>query len=378
MIALKIHRKKYLRNAVREWEVHLAISSSASPSGHLLPVIESFLFEDHACLAFPRHGRALDHWVDRKKTGHRQARGATRQLLEALKTLHGLGFTHTDLKAGNILYDPATKAACLADLGNARRAPRQGSLLGSREYVPPEVLLGAPLGTAMDLWSLGCCVMEMLTGRVFFNPRKSAARKYREFAGNGDSPLRPAIAEDLLLEEAEQFAPGTIIAGKYRLIHELGRGRFSTVWATETVRDKLLESKSAPLGCPGTGDGARDPSEPSLEREWRKRKGADDLPDLVLNYEHVLLMCRHCGSFPPEMVRSGLYRSSYFEADGGPRFRPEIEPCPIGEYLRGEALPCGESLEAAADFLDRLLQFDPARRPSAAEALNHPWLRDSR
>ncbi len=370
MIALKIHRKKYLRTALQEVEVHEAISRADTSSRHLLPLVESFVFEGHACLAFARHGRALDHWVDRKKFSYREARETARQLLEALHTLHASGFTHTDIKLDNILYDPKTHSACLADLGNARRETRHGSLLGSREYVAPEVLLGAPLDSSLDLWSLGCCVMETLTGRVLFDPGKAAAKKYKEFDRNGDSPERPAVLEDLKLEKKEQYSRGAVIAKKYRLRKELGCGRFSTVWAAEQISDELPDS----IPRPSTHDVGEEPPEPSGQRAWRKKKGADDLPDLVLNYEHALLMSRLCGPFPPELLEAALYRANYFEADGSLRFRPEIKPRPIRDHLRRRAGLRGKALDQASDFLSQLLQLNPLKRPSAAAALGHPWL----
>ena len=58
---------------------------------------------------------------------------------------------------------------CLADLGNAIR-PSEASLyqetyeIQTLGYRAPEVLLGSPFGTPIDMWSLGVCLVELFKG----------------------------------------------------------------------------------------------------------------------------------------------------------------------------------------------------------------------
>jgi serine/threonine protein kinase len=110
---------------------------------------------------------------------------------------------------------------------------------------------------------------------------------------------------------------------------------------------------------------------------WSEEKGADDLLDLVLNYELALQMARITGPFPERLLREARYRRSYFEDDGELRFRPVIRRDSIRGRLRRLAGMDGEPLDLAAGFLARLLDPDPALRMSAAEALEHPWLAPS-
>ena len=60
----------------------------------------------------------------------------------------------------------------LGDFGNAAWVDkRYGDDIQTREYRCPEVILGSPWGTAVDIWSLGCMVFELLTGDFLFNPK---------------------------------------------------------------------------------------------------------------------------------------------------------------------------------------------------------------
>lgn len=90
----------------------------------------------------------------------------TGQLLEGLRFLHSTGVLHRDLKPSNVLL---MKDGCLkiADFGLARKLnERMTSLVVTLWYRPIEVLLGSEAYTeAIDMWSLGCIVGEMLKGR---------------------------------------------------------------------------------------------------------------------------------------------------------------------------------------------------------------------
>ncbi len=342
-------------------------------------LFETFECGGHVCLAFERHGRSLEVQVDRGPLPVKRVREAAVSLLEAVRGLHAAGFVHTDIKAGNLLYDPKSGEVRLADLGSARRTLRQGALLGSREYTAPEVLVGAPLTPAVDIWSLGCCLCEMLTGRVLFDPRAVAERKYVEFDRRQGLLPGPEARTDEEEERAEQYESGAVVGGRYRVREVLGQGRFATVWTAEPVHENGSEgARRAPLAKIPLR--RHDPREESTDagrdkgEAWRRAKGADDLLDLALNYELAVLMARLCGPFPESLLRGACYRDSYFERDGELRFRPAIRRDPLRSRLRRQTILRGESLESATDFLSRLLELDPSRRAGIAEALAHPWL----
>jgi eukaryotic-like serine/threonine-protein kinase len=99
-----------------------------------------------------------------------------RQTAEALAALHRAGFLHGDVKPDNLrLVDPGH--ATLIDLGFAHRPGenaaflRAGYVLGTANYLPPELCDGEPTEDyACDLFSLGVTLFEMLTGRLPYPP----------------------------------------------------------------------------------------------------------------------------------------------------------------------------------------------------------------
>jgi len=100
----------------------------------------------------------------------------TYQIFKAIKYMHSGQLLHRDLKPSNILLNSECLAK-LADFGLARSVSSQeeGSnpvltdYVATRWYRAPEILLGSTkYSKAVDMWSLGCIVGEMLAGRPIF------------------------------------------------------------------------------------------------------------------------------------------------------------------------------------------------------------------
>lgn len=96
----------------------------------------------------------------------------TRQTLSGLAYLHHEGILHRDLKADNILLD--TDGTCkISDFGISKKTNNvygndaTNSMQGSVFWMAPEVVRSQGLGYSakVDIWSLGCVVLEMLAGR---------------------------------------------------------------------------------------------------------------------------------------------------------------------------------------------------------------------
>ncbi|KAI9840007.1 MAG: hypothetical protein M1819_000199 [Sarea resinae] len=102
------------------------------------------------------------------------------QMLEGLAYLHESGIVHRDIKPENILLDhngvikyvDFGAAKIIARQGKTLAAdhgpqPKQKSMTGTPMYMSPEVIKGHTEGRqgAVDIWSLGCVILEMVTGR---------------------------------------------------------------------------------------------------------------------------------------------------------------------------------------------------------------------
>ena len=90
----------------------------------------------------------------------------------ALDALHEVGVVHRDLKAANILFRP-DGTAVLTDFGLSRGRDytvltRQGQVIGTVEYIAPELVRGEQATPASDIYALGCVAFEAVQGQAPF------------------------------------------------------------------------------------------------------------------------------------------------------------------------------------------------------------------
>jgi len=101
-----------------------------------------------------------------------------RQIAEALAAAHERGIIHRDLKPGNVKIGPDGNVKIL-DFGIAKEVKsysesneilvtEHGRPVGTPAYMSPEQARGLPLDHRTDIWSFGCVLYEMLTGRLAF------------------------------------------------------------------------------------------------------------------------------------------------------------------------------------------------------------------
>ncbi|XP_059045237.1 serine/threonine-protein kinase 17B [Achroia grisella] len=95
------------------------------------------------------------------------ARRALRHVLEGLAHLHSRRIAHLDLKPQNLLLSASGEELLICDFGISR-AIQPGAhvreILGTRDYVAPEILSYEPLSLAADIWSVGVLAYVLLTG----------------------------------------------------------------------------------------------------------------------------------------------------------------------------------------------------------------------
>ena len=94
-----------------------------------------------------------------------------RDACHGLDYAHRAGVIHRDVKPGNLLVSNETGTTKLADFGIAKAAEQTritqvGAVLGTAAYLSPEQATGEEAGPPSDIYSLGVCAYQFLTGRL--------------------------------------------------------------------------------------------------------------------------------------------------------------------------------------------------------------------
>lgn len=170
--ALKIIRndKKFEKQARRELKIleHLLMEDSEG-SANVVHMKNSFMFRNHACIVFELMSLNLYELIKKNRFQSFDTslvRNFSHSILLALSTLSRARIIHGDLKPENILLkQPGKSGLKVIDFGSScYEGASLYSYVQSRFYRAPEVILGAPYTCAIDMWSLGCIVTELLTG----------------------------------------------------------------------------------------------------------------------------------------------------------------------------------------------------------------------
>ncbi|CAA7026640.1 unnamed protein product [Microthlaspi erraticum] len=127
----------------------------------------------------------MDNYIDRKLP-ESMIRDFTVMILQGLVIIHSHGYVHCDLKSHNILVFPS-RGSCscsyelkIADFGHALEVGDVPDFwevdfpfLGTPSYMSPESLRDGVARKSLDIWSLGCLVLEMFTGEAPWNGFKT-------------------------------------------------------------------------------------------------------------------------------------------------------------------------------------------------------------
>lgn len=191
-VAIKIVRAipKYREASKIELRV-LTTLKKADPENlnHCIHLREVLDYENHICIITDLLDISLYEFLQSNKFKPfpgSQIQAITRQLVRSVAFLHDLKLIHTDLKPENILLasadalkhrrllvlkDPVIN---IIDFGSAVFDDEYHSeLVSTRHYRAPEIVLGIGWSFPCDMWSLGCILVELVTGEALFNTHEN-------------------------------------------------------------------------------------------------------------------------------------------------------------------------------------------------------------
>lgn len=176
-VAVKIIRNNEVmhRTGLKELEM-LRRLNDADPDDrfHCLRLFRHFFHKQHLCLVFEPLSMNLREVL--KKYGKdvglhiKAVRSYSQQLFFALKLLKRCNILHADIKPDNILVNETKLVLKLCDFGSASHVADNDitPYLVSRFYRAPEIILGLGYDFSIDMWSVGCTLYELYTGKIMF------------------------------------------------------------------------------------------------------------------------------------------------------------------------------------------------------------------
>jgi eukaryotic-like serine/threonine-protein kinase len=177
-IALKVLRSELGHDDVfRQRFVHEARAAGEVQHRHLVPIVDAGEIDGRPYLAVEFvAGRTLEARI--ASEGPLPLDAAVRLVAHVgsgLDALHRAGIVHRDVKPSNVMIDEEGSAK-LTDFGLAKgRAytvlTKPGTVMGTLDYIAPELLRGASASPASDVYALGCLAYEAVTGRAPFGDK---------------------------------------------------------------------------------------------------------------------------------------------------------------------------------------------------------------
>uniref|UniRef100_A0A7R9U7F0 Protein kinase domain-containing protein n=1 Tax=Pinguiococcus pyrenoidosus TaxID=172671 RepID=A0A7R9U7F0_9STRA len=346
-VAIKIikSKKPFMMQAKVERELLCLLrKKDRNDEHHIVKLLHHFVHRGHQCLVFEMLSYNLYELLKNTQLGGvslNLVKKFARQILKALNFLSrdDVDVIHCDLKPENILLcHPKRSTVKVIDFGSSCHSQqRMYQYIQSRFYRSPEVLLGLRYSTQIDMWSLGCILVEMHTGEPLFggsDQQDQMARIVEVFGMPPEHMLREA-PETTLQTLFERDPPAEL--------------------STEPM-EAFSEKSSSPNGLKN-GPRLETPTmvqwKPRPRQRSSKRRGRT-------RPRHEL---RHVTCEEDRRYNLAQIIGVYTHGPGGRR--------------KGHEGHTVEAYESFLDFIMQILEYDPDRRIRPAEALQHPLMRET-
>ena len=186
-VAIKVFQNRHRNNknrkyAKREIKIFEDMDESVKElpmSNYLISMLDHFSNDQITCIVFPLYGPNIKKVLKQKGSPFKleEVRTIADQLIKATRFLHDRNMLHTDIKPENILLNDEPNFAgsykmpdiTLCDLGTVITEQKFGcQVITTLPYRAPDVVMGHKIGYPCDVWSIGCTIFQLITGKQLF------------------------------------------------------------------------------------------------------------------------------------------------------------------------------------------------------------------
>jgi serine/threonine-protein kinase len=175
VVALKVLRRELSGDeSFRRRFAHEARAAQEVQNSHLVPIVDTGEADGRHFLAVRYvSGPTLDRRIEEEGSlSPKDIARVAAHVGSGLDALHGAGLVHRDVKPSNVIFDEEGRAM-LTDFGLAKGPAytvltRTGQIVGTLDYLAPELIRGQPATRSTDIYALGCVVYECATGQAPF------------------------------------------------------------------------------------------------------------------------------------------------------------------------------------------------------------------
>lgn len=214
-VALKVLKRDLSQDAMyRSRFAREARAAAEVTNKHLVPILDAGDADGryYIASAYVPGGSLADRLESGGALPIRDTVRIAAGIAAGLDALHGAGLVHRDVKPSNIMLD-ANGSAALTDFGLAKGPAytvltKPGEVMGTVDYLAPELIRGGGAAPASDVYSLGCTVYECLIGAPPFAEKSlfELTAAHLEEAPPELRGRRPEVPEELAWAVAQALA----------------------------------------------------------------------------------------------------------------------------------------------------------------------------
>ncbi|KAI8091288.1 kinase-like domain-containing protein [Gilbertella persicaria] len=236
--------KRQVEHALNEKQILSSVSHS-----FLVNYWGSFQTSTHVFLVMDYiPGGELFHLIrEKKKLTEEETKFYAAQVILAIEYLHNQSIVYRDLKPENILLDEQGYIK-ITDFGFAKKIleDRTWTLCGTPDYIAPEIIRSQGYTRAVDWWSLGVLVYEMMTGHSPFTAKNPIEQYQKILEGDVDYPQDMSPEARDLLENLLKTKPSERFGNLKNGVNDIK----NHPWFKSVDFDAILARKTTPPHIP--------------------------------------------------------------------------------------------------------------------------------